>query len=438
MGANQSRFLMNRKMNPGSVGTFVKILASAVLAALPAAVPAAWQVVTIEQGRHIEIDRESFVQGAGGVVTAKGRIVFDKPIVDPKTSTTYSIIEIESSYDCAKRSRTTLKRTYYREDGSVLRHEDLDGAFELPIRSATPDGILLREVCRPNGNAAKAPSLGKTLEKVNELAADLRKSNEAMIEQAVKRDRQRSSRRSADTHAGKAPRPATARRDPAQAWAYGGAAGPEHWGGLSPDYAACAYGRRQSPIDLFDAFAVDLEAIEFLYRPAAFRVTDTGRFLQLAVYGGDIAMYGKNYRLTHIIFHNPSEYSVAGRVFDMEAQLVHRAEDDKLLIISVLLETGGENPVVQAALNNLPLEKCGETALPGLTIDINPLLPASRGYFTFMGSLTTPPCTEDVLWIVFKEPRQVSAEQLAMFRRLYPPNARPVQPGFGRIIKESR
>jgi carbonic anhydrase len=419
-------------MNSGSSGVFAKILAGVVLAALPAVVPAAWQTIAVEQGRHIEIDRESFVQGKGGSVTAKGRIVFDRPIVDPKTSASYSVIEIESSYDCAERTRNTLKRTYYREDGSVLRHEDVNGAFELPIRSTTPDGILLREVCRPKGEAL-APPLGRTLEKVNELAAGLRKSNEAMIEEAVKKDRQRSSRRSASAPAGKAPR-----RDPDKAWAYEGAAGPGRWGGLSPDYAACAHGRYQSPIDLRDAFAVDLDPVEFLYRPAAFRVADTGRYLQLTIYGNDVQIYGTNYRLTHIVFHHPSEYSIDGRFFDMEAQLVHRAEDGKLLIVSVLLEPGGENPVVQAALNHLPLEKGGETVLLGLTLDVSPLLPKNRGHFTFMGSLTTPPCTEGVLWIVFKEPRQISAEQLAMFRRLYPPNARPLQPDSGRIVKESR
>jgi carbonic anhydrase len=122
----------------------------------------------------------------------------------------------------------------------------------------------------------------------------------------------------------------------------------------------------------------------------------------------------------------------------MEAQLVHRAEDGKQAIVSVLLEKGDENPVIQAALNNFPLEKGGETALPGQSVDLNFLLPIDRGYFIFMGSLTTPPCSEDVLWMVLKQPQQVSAEQLTMFRRLYRPNARPVQPVFGRIIKGSR
>ncbi len=147
---------------------------------------------------------------------------------------------------------------------------------------------------------------------------------------------------------------------------------------------------------------------------------------------------GKQYQLTHIHFHHPSEFTVEGRSFDMEAQLVHQADDGKLAIVSVLLEKGTENPVVQAALNNLPLEKGGEVMPPGQTIDANLLLPASKNYFTFMGSLTTPPCTEGVLWMVIKQPQQVSPEQLAILQRLYRPNARPVQPSFDRIIKESR
>ena len=431
-------------MNPGMSS---KILAIVLLATLPAAAAAAWQAVATEQGKRVEIDRESIAPGPGTALTARGRIVLDKPIVDPKTSASYRVIEIESRYDCAERTHATLKRIYYREDDSVLRQDEVRSPFEMPVRSGTPDDRLLREVCRPKGDAAATPSVAKTLDKVNELAADLRKTNETLVEQAVKKDAQRLARQSAGMLAGKsasAPagrsvaHAAEARRAPPPNWAYEGAAGPERWSELGPDYAVCASGRRQSPIDLRDGFAVDLEPIQFVYRPVPFRVVDTGRHLQLAVYGGNLLLLGKNYRLTHVRFHNPAEFSVAGKAFDMEAQLVHRAEDGRLAIVSVLLEQGGENPVVQAALNNLPLEKGGETAPPGLAIDINRLLPAERGYFTFMGSLTTPPCSEDVLWMVLKQPQQVSAEQLAMFRRLYRPNARPVQPAFGRIIKESR
>ncbi|GHU36767.1 hypothetical protein AGMMS50256_33830 [Betaproteobacteria bacterium] len=432
-------------MNPVSHGLPAKIIASVFLATLPLAVSAAWQTVATAPNRRVEIDRESIAPGPGDSLTARGRIVLDRPIVDPKTSVSYHIIEIESRYDCSERTFATLKRTYYKEDNSVLRYEEVRNSVEMPVRSGTPDDRMLREVCRPKNEASASPSLSETLIKVDELAADLRKSNEAMIEQAVKNDTQRQNRpvsgkisKPSPATAGRASHvPAEVRRGPSQ-WAYEGVAGPDHWSELSPDYAICANGRRQSPIDLSDAFAVDLEPIQFLYQPAPFRVADAGRYLQLAVYGGGILMLGKNYRLNYVRFHNPSEFTVDGKTFDMEVQLVHGAEDGKPVIVSILLEKGSENPVIQAALNHLPLEKGGETAPPGMTIDLNLLLPAGRGYFTFMGSLTTPPCTENVLWVVLKQPQPVSAEQLTMFRRLYPPNARPVQPAFKRIIKESR
>ncbi|MDR1936606.1 MAG: carbonic anhydrase family protein, partial [Candidatus Accumulibacter sp.] len=250
-------------MNPDQPA---KILATILAATLPAAVSAAWQTIDTEQGRHIEIDRESIVPGPGGTLTAKGRIVLDKPIVDPRTSTSYNIIEIESRYDCAERTRVTLKRTYYKEDNTLLRHDEVQGSFELPVRSSTPDGVLLREVCRPSDGAAARPSLNETLGKVNELAADLRKSNEALVAQAVQRDAQRTPRPSAANSSPPASRraPAAARRGSQPSWAYEGASGPAHWSELNRDYAVCATGRRQSPIDLRDAFAVDLEPIQFL------------------------------------------------------------------------------------------------------------------------------------------------------------------------------
>jgi carbonic anhydrase len=428
---------MNRKSSPMRPGILAKILAGVFLAALSAAVPAAWRTIAVEAGRHIDIDQGNAVPGPDDTLDAKGRIVFDRPIVDPKTSTPYSVIEIESRYDCAKRERTTLKRAYYKEDGRLLREDDVAGAFELPIRSGTPDDLLLREICRPKEGASARPlSANGTLKRVNELSSDLRKANEELLKEAVKKDRRRASPQAAGRPA--APASAGVRHKPARAWAYAGAAGPEHWSGLHPDYARCASGRRQSPIDLRDTFAVDLEPIRFLYEARPFRVADTVRYLQLTVSGGGIQVLGKSYRLTDIRFHSPSEFSIAGRFFDMEAQLVHRADDGKLAIVSVLLEKGSENPVIQAALNDMPLEKGEEAAPSGRDVDVGQLLPDDRRYFTFMGSLTTPPCTEDVLWMVIRQPQQVSAEQLSMFQRLYPPNARPVQPSFGRIVKESR
>lgn len=451
-----------------------KIFAIVVLALAPAVAVAAWQTVATEPGRRVEIDRASIVPGAGAIVNAKGRIVLDKSIVDTKTTESYRIIEIESRYDCAERTHATLKRTYYKDESSVLREDEVRSPFDMPVRSGTPDGRLLREVCRPNaGTATAQPSgkgLDKMLEKVNDLAGDLRKTNDNLIDQAVKKDMQRITKQSERildgatttvvakaTTANPAAIPVSAPRkrsvNPARAapevpaltvpagsasWSYEGIDGPGNWGRLTPAYAMCKDGVRQSPIDLRDTFAVDLEPIRFVYQPAAFRVSATRRHLQLTVHGGGLMLLGKEYRLENIRFHTPAEFTLAGKSMDLEVQLLHRADDGKLAVVSILFEQGEENPVIQAALNNLPLEKGGEVAPSGQTIDLNRLLPDDRGYFTFMGSLTTPPCTEDVLWLVLKKPRSASADQLAILQRLYSPNARPVQPAHGRIIKESR
>lgn len=440
---------MSIKTSNGSAVVPAKILYALLAAAIPAAAPAAWQTVVVEQGKQVQIDPDSIVQGQGAAVTARGRIVLDKPITDPKTSAAYRIIEIESRYDCAGRTHATLKRIYYREEGEIVREEEVRTPFEMPVRTGSPDYRLFREACRPKGATPEAQAVNNTLDKINEVSGDLRKANEALVAQAVKEDLQRLTRQSSPASTGKAVSPVSKGRTaspvrapvkpaPKAAWSYEGDGGPAHWGRLRPEYATCATGRRQSPIDLRDGIAVDLEPIQFFYQPSAYRVTNGMRQLQLAVYGGGLMVMGRQYRLVRIHFHHPSEFTVNGQSFDMEAQLLHQADDGSTAIVSVLLEQGTENSVIQAALNNLPLESGAEVAPPGQTIDTNLLLPASKNYFTFMGSLTQPPCTEDVLWMVLKQPQQVSSEQLSILHRLYRPNARPVQPAFGRIIKESR
>ena len=120
----------------------------------------------------------------------------------------------------------------------------------------------------------------------------------------------------------------------------------------------------------------------------------------------------------------------------MVVHLVHKGVEGKLAVIAVLLDRGSAQPVVQNVWNNLPLEKGDEVMAKG-QIDLMALLPTDRRYFTYMGSLTTPPCSEGVLWMVMKTPVEISAEQLSIFSRLYPMNARPIQSASGRIIKES-
>ncbi|MBV2235013.1 MAG: carbonic anhydrase family protein [Sterolibacterium sp.] len=225
---------------------------------------------------------------------------------------------------------------------------------------------------------------------------------------------------------------------PAIPWRYEGEGAPANWGTLRSDYATCDTGKRQSPIDIRDSINVDLEQIKFDYKPTLFRIIDTGHTVEAHVgEGSTLTVMGRQYELVQLHFHRPAEERINGKVYDMSVHLVHRSLDGQLAYLAILLEKGDAHPLIQTLWNNLPLE-VGQELLPEVSIDPASLLPENRAYWTYMGSLTTPPCTENVLWLVLKQPVQVSPEQVAIFSRLYRYNARPIQPTNNRLIKGSR
>jgi carbonic anhydrase len=233
---------------------------------------------------------------------------------------------------------------------------------------------------------------------------------------------------------GKAPASARAAAKPVS-WAYEGPGGPAHWAQLKPEFSQCGNGSRQSPIDIRDGISVQLDPVQFDYQPSRFGVVDTGRTVQVNVADGNsIEVMGRKYKLVRFDFQHPSEERIDGRQFDMGVHLVHQDDQGRTAIVAVLLDRGAEQPVIQSVWNNLPLEK-GDEVHARTNIDLNFLLPTDRRYFTYMGSMTTPPCKEGVLWMVMKNPVAISSEQLAVFSRLYKMNARPVQAASGRLIK---
>ena len=220
-------------------------------------------------------------------------------------------------------------------------------------------------------------------------------------------------------------------------WDYTGSGGPDAWGKMQPEYSKCSTGSRQSPIDIRGGIAVDLEPIKFDYRPSSFSVLDNGHTVQVNVEpGNSITITGRRYELVQFHFHRPSEERINGRQYDMVAHLVHKDVDGRLAVVAVLLDRGSAQAIVQSVWNNLPLEK-GDEVRAGTRIDLSQLLPEDKRYYTYMGSLTTPPCSEGVLWMVMKQPVPISEDQVSIFSRLYPMNARPIQQAEGRLIKES-
>lgn len=222
-------------------------------------------------------------------------------------------------------------------------------------------------------------------------------------------------------------------------WSYEGETGPEHWASLRPEWKLCGDGARQSPIDIRDGVAVDLDPVRLDYRDTRFRITDNGHTIQVDVGDGmSMEVRGRRYDLVQIHFHRPSEERFGGRAFDMVAHFVHRDIDGHLAVLAVPLERGDHpNALIQTLWNNLPLER-NSSYLPEVAINPAGLLPPTPEHYLYMGSLTTPPCTEDVLWVVMRQPVQISDDQLRIFARLYPRNSRPIQPVNGRLILESR
>ena len=430
--------------------------------AAPAAKPSAaaepraeanWQSLFVENGRRVEIDSNSIKQLAPGKIQAYGRFVFDRPLPDAMSGGTYQVIEALNTFDCDKRTFITHRRTFRKDESQLLRDESSQRNTDLPVRSGSLDEKLLRAACRPGATdnkasfattvaQAKAAANGEPVDTRKELQRhDLSSGNAKPVSYKPPASGASPRPKTASRPAGTARTAAPQSAPPAEAaveWSYSGAGGPDNWARLKPENKLCGSGTRQSPIDIRDGIGVDLPPIKFSYRPSLFRIIDTGRTIQAAVGDNRINLLGKDYELIQLHFHRPGEERINGRGFAMTVHLVHRAADGQLAIVAVPIERGSEHPLVQTLWNYLPLEPLVDVQPPGVAIDLNQLLPEARGYYTYMGSLTTPPCSEGVQWLVMQSPIQLSAEQIDIFARLYPHNVRPIQPPHGRLIKASR
>ena len=295
-------------------------------------------------------------------------------------------------------------------------------AEKMPLRVANERKAVLAELERARPAPVHGPASGPTAAKLQ-----LALANPAHTTPATAAVQARDSH--ADTHTGTG-------HD--VHWTYDGETGPDNWAKLKPEWKTCGTGDRQSPIDIRDGVRVDQEPVRFYYKPSGFRVIDNGHTVQVNVSSGNrIVAMGREFELVQFHFHRPSEERVNGKLYDMVAHLVHKDREGRLAVVALLMNKGAGNPNVQAVWNHLPLERNVEYPASA-ALDVEAMMPEDRAYFSYMGSLTTPPCTEGVLWIVMRNPVDVSAEQIAAFARLYPSNARPIQQVAGRLITESR
>ena len=220
-------------------------------------------------------------------------------------------------------------------------------------------------------------------------------------------------------------------------WGYSGHGGASHWGDMQSEFATCKLGKEQSPIDIRGAAKAELPAIGFGYTAGNAEVVNNGHTIQVNLAaGGTVKLASGDYKLLQFHFHTPSEEKIRGKAYPLVAHMVHRNDEGKLAVVAVLFKQGKENAMLSKVFAAMPAKAEEKAELPG---GLNPadLLPAQTGYYAYIGSLTTPPCSEGVRWQVLKQPVEMSKAQIAAFRKLYPMNARPVQPVNGRSVQES-
>jgi carbonic anhydrase len=224
-------------------------------------------------------------------------------------------------------------------------------------------------------------------------------------------------------------------------WAYEGENGPQAWGKLKPEFNLCAIGKRQSPIAIKDDATLlgPAEGVQFHYTPSTGTVVNNGHTIQVNLEGDNsITVRNSTYKLLQFHFHTPSEEMVNTKRYAMVAHLVHKNEAGQLAVVAVLLEQGEPNPLIDTVWTYMPLDTNDQVRMPAGVVDMNEILPADQRYYQFFGSLTTPPCTEGVLWMVMKQPLRISPEQFRLFSQQFPFNARPVQAVNGRPVREAK
>jgi len=222
-------------------------------------------------------------------------------------------------------------------------------------------------------------------------------------------------------------------------WSYEGECGPEHWGELIHEYCNGKVGDMQSPVGISVTEKTHLDTINFHYFPTPLKILNNGHTIQINYGCGSFITIGnRKYELMQFHFHTPSEHKIHGKSYDMEAHLVHKGARGELAVVAVLIEKGKENAFIKTLWSNFPKEVDKMHTVSDVRICASQLLPQNTtSYFTYTGSLTTPPCTEGVNWFILKTPIEVSKAGLGKFTSIFKHDARPILPLHGRVVKES-
>ena len=218
-------------------------------------------------------------------------------------------------------------------------------------------------------------------------------------------------------------------------WGYKGQEKPENWGKLSPEYSTCENGKNQSPINIDHVLKTQHENLTFSFETDKQEIVNNGHTIQVNVTGNNQLILDEQiFTLQQFHFHTPSENTIKGKHYPMEAHFVYKNKAGELTVVALMFNNGEANPEIAKAWQQMPAEVNNKIILDK-AVDINTLFPKKLDYYRFSGSLTTPPCTEGVRWIVLEQAVTASDEQIQKFHStMHHDNNRPVQPLNGRVI----
>jgi carbonic anhydrase len=224
----------------------------------------------------------------------------------------------------------------------------------------------------------------------------------------------------------------------AEEWGYSGEDGPQNWGKLDSDFKTCSIGLQQSPINIASPVSARIGGLTTDYKATPMRIINNGHTVQVNYAPGSVlTVRGRRLVVQQFHFHAPSEHTLAGKHFPMEMHVVHKDDSGLLGVLGVFLQEGAANPAFASILAAAPKTAGPERTVAGETIDVARLVGNTATYFEYLGSLTTPPCSENVSWFVLTQPSSVSADQVATFKTLVPKNNRPVQNLNARLLFEN-
>ena len=221
-------------------------------------------------------------------------------------------------------------------------------------------------------------------------------------------------------------------------WDYFGKKGAKNWGKLSPQFLTCRLGQSQSPINLTSAISASIPNLQFNYNPSTLRIFNNGHTIGVNYDNGSmLTLNGETYELIQFHFHHPSEHTVDNKSYSMELHLIHKSKRGFLAVVGVFLKQGNYNQLLESLWRMMPYQESKEVRFPYITINAQDLIPQSERVYMYYGSLTTPPCSENIYWIVFQEPLEISTDQIQQFAGIFPMNARPVQELNSRFLLQS-